>query len=111
MAGLSYGHVLAPACPHARAQPSLARCTRESALSNHDPCDSARLGGGGSTRLSGVHKRIGPQAVSGGRGERRRFPGEGSSRSARAIAVKRDSRARKRTASKQRRSARQRAFL
>ena len=59
MAGLSDGHVSAPACPRARAQPShLARCTRKSALSSHEACDSARLGGGGSATLSGAHRRM-----------------------------------------------------
>ena len=41
------GHVASPACPRTRAQPSLARCTRESALSSQEVCGSARLGGGG----------------------------------------------------------------
>ena len=90
VAGLSDGHVSAPACPRARAQPSLARCTRKSALSSHEACDSARLGGGGSATLSGAHRRIGPQVDSGGGGEWRRLPGKGSSRSTRAIVVKRD---------------------
>ena len=88
----------APACPHARAQPFLARCTRKSVLSNHEVCGSARLGGGGSATLSGAHSRIGPQVASGGGGEWRRLPGDDTSRSARPFAVKRDSRTRQRTA-------------
>ena len=105
------GHVASPACPRARTQPSLARCTRESALSSQEVCGSARLGGGGSATLSGAHRRIGWQMASGGGGEWRRLPGESSSRSTRAFAVKRDSRARKRTASRQRRRTHQRTSL
>ena len=40
---------------------------------------------------AGAHRRIGPQVVSGGGGEWRRLPGDGTARSVPAFTVKRDS--------------------
>ena len=82
-------HSCMPRTP-ARAQPAPRPApprTRESVLSNHEACEPSRFGGGIDAASLSLQSRIGPA----GGGERRRLPGEGTSRSACAFAVtKRD---------------------